>query len=205
MNFETIVTVVLLLLYLAAQVLGSRKSAPPGRRPGPTGDTSGPEPVEGASGDARDAMREIERLLRGESAPAPSAPAPSAPQQPVPAEPSAPRKNIPHREIPTRSVPQRSIPRREVPAAHKPTRLSGQPKRDLGAQKRFESIPASRGAASTPVIPMRSVGPPGRPLAPAVEAPEGRPNPLVDRLRDPKTAREVFLLSEVLGPPRSRR
>ena len=194
---EDFIWIILLIIYLVLQFVGSKKSpkrppaqgTPPGPRPGrPSGARSAPP-----AGDLEDALREIREALGG-GRPSP-APTPK-PEVEVPLEPVS-------ASVPTPL--ERRLEKEPMPLQKEPVPSWRERSGFLG-EERFER----RSALAKPI----KVETPRQVAArehhtkqqtPAKVALSGDERAaLLRRLRDPQSVRDVIVLSAVLGKPRSR-
>lgn len=222
MDLDTLFYVALIAIYFIVQALSSRrrrKMAPkpaertPARRTTTTMRTPRAEPARQPSGnqDLDEALAEIRRALgweapRPEPAPSPSKPPSRAPQQPAPR-----RARVESRPAPSTlhtprdlSAGQRTIPksRLETEAAEEAQRTTRRQRRT--EQASFESV------APEWESPPRQERTRHRHLEEPAPAPRDRTEirlpDLQRRLRNPATAREAFLISEIFGRrPHTRR
>ena len=203
---ETIFYIVIFLIYLVFQVLGNKKKKKKQAVSGtakPLPDaTSRPAPTPSAEPTMEDALREIRQAL-GMGAPA--KPAPPPPQaKPLPLPRPAPRPK-------TQTHPVRS---------HGPNLAETAPKKSWSSEFKayathyadsdFEELATEgdrfgesrtqktspRPATKTPPA-KKNIPEPTRPISTSVSR-----SRVMNRLKNPHAAREAFILSEILGPPR---
>ena len=192
---EILLWLVVLVVYLILQLIGSKKKPQPGAPPGrpedarrlPQGDAGNP---------LEDALREIREALGAE----PERPQPTrraqteAPLPPV--SPSAPTRL--ERRLPDEV--QRTSPskgRTSEPAQRKRGGFAD----EEAFERRLALDPPPVTRTAPAPMPARR---PAQAKRPAPKSARERET-LLGRLRDPQSVRDAVILSEVFGPPRSRR
>ena len=196
---EDFIWIILLVIYLVLQFVGSKKSpkrppgqgTPVGSRPGrPSGARDAPP-----EGNLEDALREIREALGGRPSPASPAPTP-APEVEVPLEPVS--ANVPTRlekQLQKEPTPLQKAP---VPSWRKRSGFSD--------EDRFERRPALAAPikVETPLQIAARERRLGLATAKKAALSADERTALLRRLRDPQSVRDVVVLSALLGKPRSR-
>jgi hypothetical protein len=195
MDFETLVTILLIVFYFVAQVASSKKRRQqpqrvPEKKPVPTIATE--RPKRKVEPELEDALREIRTALGlPDTTPAKSEqPRPQPKPAKLPAPPKAPAPvsvKTPPARLPTpRSVPVHPVPASDFEHARIPV--------EFVRPEGIENFPARRLKEER------------KPLASAPEKPIEAPQAdVLGMLRKPQSLRDAIILSEVLGPPKSRR
>ncbi len=197
MDSETIITILLVLLYLAFQFVGRKKRPAPPRQEAPPIPSGHPAGQPQGSTDLEEALRQIREALGGGAEASAPKPEPAPVQTRLPLPPATP------------------------PVSRLPERRSGkekQPEPFLSAEDRFESRAPSQefrsplvarepriGESRLQAVVKKAPGPAegGIPLVMKVEALEKET--LIPNLKDRKVLREAFITTEILGPPVSER
>ena len=207
---ETIFYIVIFVIYLIFQAIGGKKKKKKRPSQGPVTtiptSTSRPAAAPGAEPTLEDALREIRQALGMETPAQTAAPPQAAPPPPPPPRPKPRPKTKPH---PVRShgpeladlAPKKSWPSEfKAPPRHfadsdfeefvgEGDRF-GQPR----TKTKLPRLPAKVPPVKPPII---------QPTQPA-STPVSR-SEVMNQLKDPKAARDAFVLSEILGPPRSQK
>lgn len=187
----------LLVLYFVLRALGRRKTAPTPAPPSSETPARAPSSLEQIVRDIRTAVEEAQREAerkQAEQMPAPPSPTPlplaRPPLRPADAE---------FRSVETRADDFRTVEAPAQPEFHFSGGL-GEPRQPA---EFHDAHALTRGAPASAHMPGLDM--PGAHLHDARSAPSAALHPLAARLRQPQAAREAFLLTELLGPPRSRR
>lgn len=189
MDFETLFTLVLVIVYVIYQIVGSRGvQNKPSPRPEQSPRPKEPQRAPGGAGDELDqALREIRQAL-GMEPPSPPEPAPQ----------TARTEHEPMQEAHDRPEPPRPLaPWADVEAETVSTGAELEQSTAPWIEDSFETQPQALGEDS--LLEEVEVK-----VLPASASVSRRPQ-LLRRLREPGTARDAVILSEILGPPRSRR
>lgn len=180
MDSETLFYLLLVVAYVVYQIVGSRnQSRKPSPRPQEPHPPRASEPESSKPASASDeldqALREIRQALGMEPPPAP-APSPAPEKKPQPV--PAPKSVRPKTAPPEPTSPQQAAPWAEQALEAESTEMIGE------ADTLLEEVEVRSQPAS---------------------APASRRPALLERLRTPGAARDAIVLSEILGPPRSKR
>ena len=196
---ENLFWLVLLIIYLILQFVGSKKKPEPGRD-APPGRPHGAEryPQGSAGNSLEDALREIREALGAE------------PERPQPAERAKVDSPLPSvsPSAPTRL--ERRLPdepRRTQQGEGRPSGPGRRKRGEFAGEEAFEHRPTLESPPAARTIPdsTRTRRPAdAKPKRPASLS-SGRRETLLGSLHDPQSVQDAVILSEVLGPPRSRR
>lgn len=197
---ENLLWLILLIIYLVLQFVGSKKQPQQPERRAPSGrpDVRRPDGGRPPAGGLEEALREIREALGGE----PDRPTRrEEPETPLaPASPSAPTRL--ERRLPDESL-QTTTP---APKHLEQTGFAGKEDFERHATRVTrapEPVAAPRNEIRTPHRATAQTS--DRKRKPTTSPAPVKEKPLLRRLRDPQSVRDAILLSEVLGPPRSRR
>lgn len=224
MDFETLFTLALILLYVVAQAISGRnrmreqkqpqRQKQPGRTGSPTAEPQVRRQPEAESNELEDALREISEAL---GMPMPSH-EPEVRREPKPRPtPAGERTQVPARQVP--------VPKKVKPAPIPKSRLEKSDPREIAAgriedafeqrrpfeaeplrkpafaEERFESL----GTSTEYRTPVAAPKPVKRSEAATLASRSTGHAGLIRRLRSASAAREAFVMQEILGKPRALR
>ncbi len=200
MDSETLGTLALILLYLAFQFMGGRKKknttspTPPRQRPLPAETADEPEII--WSQDLQDALREIRDALgKGEEA------RPSEQKPPVPEmKPAA----IPPARLEKQAPAARPSEFRPVEVIDKAARLEKDIRQPVIQDAFVPEFKPAEAHLSASLHGDTEHDLPGFASLPAAPPPPSPPS-VIRKMQGTDALKEAFVLSELLGPPRSRR
>lgn len=191
MDFQAILSILLVILYFAFQIAGRKKREQ--QRPVPQ---RAPVPQRTAGADA--GMSEWERALReirtalGDSEPEPP------PKRQAPAPTSLPQQNQRLSPAPRTTPKAKPAP---IPRAERS--LENTHFEEWNPEKAFERRAPVKKPAQKAAVPRPALTPEQPTSQRQAPHPEGR-RAILDLLNEPKTAQNAIILGEILGPPRSR-
>ena len=203
---ENLLPLILLVIYLVLQFVGSRKKPEPGQGAPPGRPPEGRRvpPDEHTGNPLEDALREIREALGADTEPERRRPAERAEaESPLPSvSPSAPTRL--ERRLPDEPARLPAEPPRLGGGDGRPTKPKRRERGGFADEEAFERQPIPDLPPPPKATPPVRARRPAKPKPPA-PLPSDEREALLGRLRDPQSARDAVVLSEVLGPPRSQR